>query len=608
MKTPVQRWLQFSVVFIMIALNFSLQSEAQYVITRDVKKAYDNDSVVIFMNNPRGTVHWESSGDLTLWDSLAGQTHDTLAIHVDHSAYYRAVIREGTCPVVYSDTVLIAELYDDRDRQFYDVVKIGNQWWMAENLNFNAGSGSSFYNGNIYNGPVYGRLYSWPAASNSCPSGWHLPSDREWMILEVTLGIDPAVVGNTDWRGTGIRAKLEPKGTTGFDLLYAGFMAPEGYYDGMNTLSLYWTSGYGESGKHWYRGLNKTNTGIHRTVYSDDYKYSVRCVKNGVPVLYTDSVSGITDTSAVVHGTFFDGQGSAVTAMGVCWDTQSKPTYDGNHIPVNAGDSVFMVAVPYLSTSTMYYVRTYAINASGVGYGNTLTFTTHGPVPLIYTTAATSVTTTSARSGGNVANSKGLQITGRGICWSTHPNPTVADSKTSNGTGTGSYVSDLTGLSANTQYYIRAYVTTPSGNFYGDEISMKTLAVNETGTTLDSRNGKTYKTVKIGFQWWMAQNLDYYTATGSTNYENDSVQYAAGGKLYTASKAQNVCMAGWHLPSEVEWKILETTLGMDPAVLENTGWRGTDEGAKLFKGAPDGFDAEFGGLLAGDGKFYGYNT
>jgi uncharacterized protein (TIGR02145 family) len=608
MKTSVQRLLKFGVLFIMIVVNSSLRSEAQYVITRDVKTAYDNDSVILFMNNIRGEVHWESSGDLTVWDSLAGQTHDTLAIHVDHSSYYRAVIKEGTCATLYSDTVLIAELYDDRDRQFYDVVKIGNQWWMAENLNYDAGSGSYFYNGNQYNGPVYGRLYSWPAASISCPSGWHLPSDREWMILETTLGTDPAEVENSGWRGTGLRAKLEPGGTTGFDLVYAGFRAPEQYFDGMNTLSLYWTSGIAENGMYWYRGLNTTNTGIHRTGYADDYSFSVRCVKNNTPVLYTDSVSGITDTSVVVHGTFFDGQGSAVTAMGACWDTQSEPTYNGNHMAVDAGDSTFFVAIPYLSVSTTYYVRTYAINASGIGYGNTLTFSTHGPVPLIYTTPATSVTTTAARSGGNIANSKGLQITGRGVCWSTHQTPTVNDSKTSNGAGTGSYVSDITGLTTNTPYYIRAYVTTPAGNYYGNEISMETLAANETGTANDSRDGKTYKTVKIGFQWWMAQNLDLYTVVGSSYYENDSVQYAAGGRLYNVIMAQNVCIPGWHLPSEDEWKLLETTLGMDPAVLDNTGWRGTDEGARLFKGAPDGFDAEFGGLLTGNGTFYGYNT
>jgi len=608
MKTQLHRFIQKTLLLLLCTVIAAVQLTAQSVIIRDSKRTYENDSVILFLNNIRGTVHWESSANLAVWDSLAGQNHDTLGLHVDHSAYYRAVIREGTCAPFYSDTVLIAELYDDRDQQFYDVVKIGSQYWMSENLNYDAGNGSWLYNGDIYNGLIYGRLYNWPSANNSCPSGWHLPGDREWMILETSLGIDPAEVMNTEWRGTGLTNIMKPGGSTGFDLLFAGFRAPEQYFDGMNTLSLYWTSGADENGVHWYRGLNTTNTGIHRIGFADDYAFSVRCVKNNGPFLYTDSLSNITDTSVVAHGFLYDGQGSAVTSMGFCWDTKPDPSYNDNFVTVGIFDTIFSAAIPYLTTGTTYYIRAFAVNATGVGYGNTLTIATKSPIPVIITTAATSITTTSARSGGNIINSKGLQITGRGICWSTHEHPTVSDLKTSNGSGTGSYVSDLTGLTANTQYYIRAYVTTPAGDFYGDEISMKTLAINETGTTTDARDGELYKTVKIGFQWWMAENLKYYTAGGSAFYENDSVRYSAAGRLYNILTAKNVCMSGWHLPSEDEWRVLEMTLGMDTTVISNTGWRGTDEGAKLFPGAPDGFDAEFAGLLSSDGIFYGYGT
>ena len=586
----------------------ALQIKAQYVITRDNKKLYTNDSVILFLNNIRGEVHWQKSGDLIVWDSLAGETHDTLAIHVEHSAFYRAVIKEGTCAPLYSDTVLIAELYDDRDQQFYDVVKIGSQWWMSENLNYDAGNNSWFYYSNPLNGPVYGRLYNWNAASNSCPSGWHLPSDREWMILETFLGIDPDEVTKDEWRGTGLRVKLEPGGSTGFDLLYSGFRAPEEYFDGIDVLSLYWTSGADESGLHWYRGLNTTNTGIHRTSYADSYGFSVRCVKNNTPFLFSDSVSHITDTSVVAYGHLYDSQGSNVTSMGICWGVEPDPSYDDNFITVDINDTTFSAAVPYLSTGITYYLRAFAVNATGVGYGSNITFTTKSPIPVIITTAATSITTTSARSGGNIINSKGLQITSRGVCWSTDEHPTLSDAKTVNGSGTGSYVSNLTGLLPNTQYFVRAYVTTPAGDFYGNEISLKTSAVNETGSVTDARDGKNYRTVKIGFQWWMAENLDHYTATGSSYFGNDSIEYSEGGRLYNIQTAQNVCMSGWHLPSEDEWEVLEMTLGMDMAVLENTGWRGTDEGAKLFPGMPDGFDAEFAGLFTAGGEYFGYGT
>jgi uncharacterized protein (TIGR02145 family) len=608
MKSKLYRFTLHGYACIMMGIVASLQLDAQYVIKGGVKTPVENDSVVLYMSNVRGNIQWEISGDLITWKSLSGKTYSNMALHIDSSAYYRAVIREGTCAPVYSDTILIAELYDARDHQFYDVVKIGNQKWMAENLNYDAGDDSWFYNGNPFHGPVYGRLYNWPAAISSCPTDWHLPSDREWMMLENNMGIEMSDVMNAGWRGTGIRNQLVRGGKTGFNLLYGGFRAPEEYFDGFESLSLYWTSGSDDTGLHWYRGFNTTNTGVHRTTYADDYGFSVRCVKNNVPLLFTDSISGISDTSAIVHGTLYDTQGSTVISIGVCWDNQAGPTYNGNHISTSTEDSVFNIHIPYLSTSTTYYMRVYAINASGVGYGNTITFTTQGPVPIIYTTPATSITTTAAQTGGNIANSKGLQITTRGVCWSTHEDPTTSDAKTSNGSGTGSYVSAITGLSANTRYYIRAYIITPAGTFYGDQVELKTLAVNETGTCTDIRDGKTYKTVKIGYQWWMAQNLDIYAMAGSSYYENDSTGYAAGGRLYNAVMAQTVCIPGWHLPSEDEWKLLEATLGMDASELDLTGWRGTDEGAKLFKGAPDGFDAEFSGLKASDGGFYGYNT
>jgi uncharacterized protein (TIGR02145 family) len=609
MKTRLHRFIQQTSVLLLFVAFAAGQLQAQFIITQGNKKPYANDSVILFLNNIRGSVHWETSGNLIVWDSLAGQIHDTLALHVDHSAFYRAVIKEGTCAPIYSDTILIAELYDDRDQQYYDIVKIGNQWWMAKNLNYYTPEGSAYFNYDSVNYSAGGRLYNILTAQHVCMPGWHLPSEKEWEILEMTLGMDASVIENTGWRGTNEGAKLFKGANEGFNADFAGMRYIDSNFYGYNTIAAYWSSTeYESSGEYWYRGINASRTDIHRDKYGDVCMHSVRCVKNEKPYIVTDSVSNITDTSVVVYGTFFDSRGSDVTSMGACWDTKSNPLYDGNFVTVNKFDSVFSIAIPYLTSGTTYYVRAFAVNATGVGYGNTITIITKSPIPVIITSKATSITTTSARSGGNIINSKGLQINSRGVCWSTHQHPTVNDSKTINGSGTGSYVSDLTGLTTNTQYYIRAYVTTPAGDFYGDEISMKTLAINETGSLTDARDGNIYKTVKIGFQWWMAENLTYYTADGSAFYENDSIRYSAGGKLYNVLRAQNVCMSGWHLPSEDEWRTLEMTLGMDTTVISNTGWRGTNEGAKLFPGAPDGFDAEFTGLLSIDGKFYGYGS
>jgi len=96
-------------------------------------------------------------------------------------------------------------------------------------------------------------------------------------------------------------------------------------------------------------------------------------------------------------------------------------------------------------------------------------------LPSVTTVSASGITSTSASSGGNVTSDNGLPVTAKGVCWSTSQNPTLADDFTVNGTGTGSFTSSLTGLSANTVYYVRAYATNSAGTAYGNEVSFTTL-------------------------------------------------------------------------------------------------------------------------------------
>lgn len=95
-------------------------------------------------------------------------------------------------------------------------------------------------------------------------------------------------------------------------------------------------------------------------------------------------------------------------------------------------------------------------------------------LPLLTTTAITAITNNSASSGGNIASSGGGTITARGVCWSTSPNPTIADNKTTDGTGTGLFTSLLTGLTSGITYYLRAYATNSSFTAYGNEVSFST--------------------------------------------------------------------------------------------------------------------------------------
>ena len=196
----------------------------------------------------------------------------------------------------------------------------------------------------------------------------------------------------------------------------------------------------------------------------------------------------------------------------------------------------------------------------------------------------TNISTTTATFSANVASDDESSITARGVCWSTSPYPTTSDFKTINGTGSGTYTSNIAGLSPNTTYYVRAYATNAQGTAYGEQKSFKTSLSPTQGivgnTFTDSRDGKVYKTVTIGEQTWMAENLAYLPSVESPlkesyttpyyyvyDYDGFSVNdakatdnYNTYGVLYNWPAALKGCPAGWHLPSDAEWTQLENYL------------------------------------------------
>src|SRR5690554_5025131 len=87
-------------------------------------------------------------------------------------------------------------------------------------------------------------------------------------------------------------------------------------------------------------------------------------------------------------------------------------------------------------------------------------------IPVLSTTAITDITQTTAKSGGNITSDGGATVTVRGVCWSTNQTPTISDNKTTDGTGAGNFVSSISGLTANTTYYVRAYATNSNGTAY----------------------------------------------------------------------------------------------------------------------------------------------
>ena len=202
-----------------------------------------------------------------------------------------------------------------------------------------------------------------------------------------------------------------------------------------------------------------------------------------VPTLTTIPAASITSNSAVSGGNISDDGGSGITVRGVCWNNEPNPTIECEHTANGTGTGGFISTLTNLEANTLYYVRAYATNGEGTGYGNEITFITSASLAIVSTKPVTDITASSAKCGGNITNSGGMDITARGVCWSIEHNPTISDEHTTNGIGIGEFESEITGLNANVTYYVRAYATTSYGTAYGTEREFKTVAGMASVTT-----------------------------------------------------------------------------------------------------------------------------
>jgi len=203
---------------------------------------------------------------------------------------------------------------DPRDGQAYNIVAIGRQTWMAENLKYlpdvnpslDGSNSSPYYYAYDYQGTnvseakattnyqTYGVLYNWNAALNACPDGWHLPTDDEWKTLEMYLGMSQSESDDVDWRGTDEGGKLKETGTTnwwspntgatnssGFTALPGGFRYSNGSFYNLG-IDGYWrsrssseSSGTGAWGRRLRYDYSQVGRGTDETS-----GFSVRCLKD----------------------------------------------------------------------------------------------------------------------------------------------------------------------------------------------------------------------------------------------------------------------------------------------------------------------------------------
>jgi uncharacterized protein (TIGR02145 family) len=240
---------------------------------------------------------------------------------IPNSTYFiraYATNSEGTGYGSIKSFTTVATTMTDIEGNVYQVVIIGNQIWMAENLKVtryrngdvipNVTNNSEWgnlttgaycnYDNNTSHVATYGRLYNWYTVDDSrniAPEGWHIPSDEEWKDLEMYLGMSQSEADTEGARGTDEGGKLKEAGTThwvspntgatnesGFTALPHGHRTYHGEFFYMGLNATFWTSDESNSNHApWYRNLNNNFSGIYRGTWGfKESGLSIRCLRD----------------------------------------------------------------------------------------------------------------------------------------------------------------------------------------------------------------------------------------------------------------------------------------------------------------------------------------
>jgi len=367
-----------------------------------------------------------------------------------------------------------------------------------------------------------------------------------------------------------------------------------------------------EPGTQYYVRAYATNKG--GTAYGLSKKFTTNSLK-----LRTLAVAEIRASTAI-FGTYAEKVGDSVTvsARGVCWNTSPHPTANDSVTSIPFEEGIYKFSIGGLQHGTTYYVRTFLKNASGFLYGNEVSFSTLSGTPDIWTGPILKIGAFSVAASMQASDFGGLEVTEYGVCWSKNPNPVVTNNVCALGNSNDLFNTTINNLEASTTYHIRGYILTDEGPFYGADVPFSTLAASGTFTDIDHNE---YHYATFFGKTWMLENLkttkyrngesldlvtnesfDIRSTVGKyVNYNNLESSSATYGRLYdwyAIHDLRNIAPAGWHIPTDTEWKSLADSLGGIPVAGRklmdyNSGLWPTEIGIS----AECGFHALPGGIL-----------
>jgi uncharacterized protein (TIGR02145 family) len=404
----------------------------------------------------------------------------------------------------------------DADGNVYNTAKYGDYVWMTENLRtgqLNDGTAIPlimqqnswielttpgycwYHNDKVAYGSPYGALYNAFAVNTGklCPIGWHVPGNAEWSTLAYLLGGRDVAGGKM--KEAGKQHWIEPNTGADNSSGFSGMPGGDRYYSfGHSSEEGFANAGY--QGCWWSASGNFFSHHVYRLLNNQ---------------IYLDE-----------------------------WNFEEKA---GVSVRCKMDDNLSMAVIPTVTTAIV--------------------------TDILQNTAVT---------GGSVSNDGGSTVVAKGVCWSTGPNPGTGNYSTLDGFAPGDFNSLVTGLIPNTTYYVRAYATNGVGTGYGKVLTFTTLEDHSFGSVTDVE-GNEYKTVVIGTQIWMAENLkttrfndnqsmpQISGSSGSSGYcwyHDEEAKYKDPyGAMYTwyAVSTGKICPSGWKVPDLADWDTLRSYLG-----------------------------------------------
>jgi uncharacterized protein (TIGR02145 family) len=383
-----------------------------------------------------------------------------------------------------------------------------------------------------------------------------------------------------------------------------------------SSITVSWNSVSGATGYYIYRSTSSsgpyTQIGTSATAsYASTglsagttYYYKVAAYNSSGTGLQSNYTSAATAPGTPTGVTAAATSSSSIT---VSWSPVTGATGYNVYRSTAAGGTYSQIATDITSTSytngnglsanTAYYYKVAATNSGGTSAQSSYAAATTGLAAPTNVTATATSSSSITVSWTTVTGAAGYKIY-RSMTFNGDYNEIGSASSTS------TTFTNNTGLAANTIYYYRVAAYNSSGvtGAQSNNVYASTQPAEDwsgSGTFTDYRNGRTYQTVLIGGQRWMAENLNYNTgATNSWCYDNDDSNCDVYGRLYTWDAATDACPVGWHLPTNQEWNTLVNYVGGFSTAgtkLKTSDWGGTND---------YGFSALPGGYRRSDGSFY----